>query len=190
MWHRRRLGSIPGQADPARTLIYANDPSVSKPITITFAPSLDNQAITLTDSLPSSVWRWHHPGRGRVCVSLPRVAQYHARHGAGVPADLEVLTIRSADNTIKSFRLTNIPDSRNPGLAYWSPLGKACDQQRDYSAILSLADSTALLFGPAPRTEAGTLSNTRRRLGNFVSETTVAGIQRLCRVCRLHNYRH
>ena len=44
------LAQFPAKPTLREALIYASDPSVSKPITITFAPSLDNQAITLTDS--------------------------------------------------------------------------------------------------------------------------------------------
>ena len=162
------LAQFPAEPTLREALIYANDPSVSKPITITFAPSLDNQTIILTDSLPSlgggGITLDGDDAYGSPSITLD---------SAGVPADLEVLTIRSADNTIKNLRITNVPDI---GILVWhtESFGETVtNNEIILNAITGGQYGIVVRAGSAD--EAGTLSNTDV-LGNFVSETTVAGI--------------
>ena len=166
------LAQFPAKPTLREALIYANDPAVSKPITITFAPSLDSQAIILTDSLPSLCG-------GDITLDGDVYAYpYHPTpsitlNGAGVPTDLEVLTVRSSNNTIKGFRLTNIPEV---GILVWhtESFGETVtNNEIILNAIIGGQYGIVVRAGSAD--EAGTLSNTRIRR-NFVSETTAAGI--------------
>ena len=163
------LAQFPAEPTLREALIYANDPSVSKPITITFAPSLDNQTIILTDSLPSlcggditldgDVYAYGSPS-----ITLD---------SAGVPADLEVLTIRSADNTITGFYLTNVPDS---GILVWhtASFGETVTNNEITDNTITNGNY-GIVVQAGSATEAGMLSKTTVS-GNTISETIEAGI--------------
>ena len=177
------LAQFPVEPTLREALIYANDPSVSKPITIAFAPYLRGQTISLTDSLPSlcggdiTLDGPEHPA-----VNIVHLAFFWRYVGpnahvtldsAGVPADLEVLTIRSPDNTIKNLRITDVPDI---GILVWhtESFGETVTGNEVFGNTI-IGGQHGILVQAGSADEAGTLSNTRIRR-NFVSETTAAGI--------------
>ena len=166
------LAQFPARPTLREALIYANALSVREPITITFAlaPGLDNrQTITLTDSLPS------------LCGGdLTLDGDYYALgqsnttlDGAGVLTDLEMLAIRSANNTIKNFSITNVPDA---GILVWhtESFGKTVTNNKITGNTITKGNY-GIVVQAGSATEAGMLSKTTVS-GNTISETTYAGI--------------
>ena len=164
------LDQFPARPTLREALIYANALSVQEPITITFAlaPGLDNQTIILTDSLPSLCG-----GDLTLDGDVYALGSNTTLNGAGVPAALEVLTIRSANNTIKNFKITNVPEA---GILVWhtESFGETVTGNEVLDNTIT-GGQYGIVVQAGSATEAGMLSKTTVS-GNTISETTNAGI--------------